>query len=444
MRSTEQLAPKNAGPAESQPTVIITGPPWPRSGTGRVIQSQIRYYRSRGYQTVFIAVPFRWNFFRNSPVWDEFREGLNELGADHTFLAAIEPKEFRKAKYAATLRHGLRGTALDWIIAIAASAQLTQEDTQVLRGADIRLVQANHVFTLGFALRLKQQLLGKSREVPVVLDTHDIQSHVVRDKHEVNPWNKRLDSEDRLLRSEIEHLKRPGVLVHLSVSDFDFFQRELPAGKHLLVLPTINERFIAAVRDSSDSVDAVDLLFVADWHAPNLEATQWFFDQVWPLIANRNYKVKIVGRIALGVEKELPDLFSAFRRYFLGEVADLVSYYKAARCVIAPMVSGSGISIKTVEALAAGKAFVGTTKAFRGIPMDQLKAMGIRAHDEPVQFADAIVSALENRESSERLSRAAYEALFSSEASFAQRDKAVEAAFQDTKNALAEAGLQRR
>jgi hypothetical protein len=41
---------------------------------------------------------------------------------------------------------------------------------------------------------------------------------------------------------------------------------------------------------------------------------------------------------------------------------------RAARCVSATMVSGTGISIKTIEALALGKPFVGTSKAYRGMP----------------------------------------------------------------------------
>src|SRR5579863_8680508 len=100
---------------ETRPAVVITGPPWPRSGTGRVIQSQIQYYRARGYRTVFIAVPFQWDYTRDSPIWNELCDGLHELGADETFFAAIEPRQFAIAKLAATLRYGCRGTALDWL-----------------------------------------------------------------------------------------------------------------------------------------------------------------------------------------------------------------------------------------------------------------------------------------------------------------------------------------
>lgn len=415
---------------DSRPTVIITGPPWPRSGTGRVMQSQIQFYRKRGYNTVFIAVPFRWNYTRNSPVWDEFRDGLNEMGADYTLLAAIEPRHFTLAKFSATLRYKRRGTALDWLVAIGRSTQLTSESFRLLKSLPVVLCHVNHVFSLGFALRLKGRLASGGREIPVILDTHDIQSHMLHEKQEPNPWTGRSDTVERLLESEVAQLRSPNALIHLSVSDFDFFRKELPGKNHFLALPTIAEEFVSAVKAATPSPESIDLLFVAHWHPPNLTAIQWFFDNVWPSIANRGYKLRIVGRIKILAEGQAPELFEKFRQCFVGEVVDLAPYYRSARCVIAPMISGSGISIKTIEAFALGKAFVGTAKAFRGMPMERLEELGVHAFDEPQAFADAIVAALSNPEEAERTSQAAYDALFSTEACFAVRDESLNAALQ--------------
>jgi hypothetical protein len=312
---------------------------------------------------------------------------------------------------------------------------LTEEQAEYLAECNVKLLQVNHVFTLGFALGLRKELGERYGVLPLILDTHDIQSHVVQEKHELNPWTKRADSEQRLVESEIKHLEDPDVLIHLSSSDFSFFERKLPTGKHFLILPTIDPSFIASVEESTAPLDAFDVLLVADWHAPNLAAVQWLFDRVWPVMADRNYTLKIVGRVALGVEREMPELYATFRGNFVGEVSEVAPFYRAARCVIAPMVSGSGISIKTVEAFAAGKAFVGTSKALRGMPLDRLKDVGICAFDEPSEFAAAVVRALESNGPSERASRSAYEALFSTEACFALRDEAVNTAVEQANRA---------
>ena len=104
--------------------------------------------------------------------------------------------------------------------------------------------------------------------------------------------------------------------------------------------------------------------------------------------------VRIVGGIETQVRAELPEIYEAFRSHFVGLVAGLTPEYRSARCVIAPMISGTGISIKTIEALALGKPFVGTPKAYRGMPMDLLERAGLRACDTPQNFANAIVQAL--------------------------------------------------
>jgi glycosyltransferase involved in cell wall biosynthesis len=426
-RGDKDLSSSNAWPA-----VIITGPPWPRSGTGRVIESQIQFYRERGYQTVFIATPFRPGYGKDSPIWDDIREGLTELGADHTLLATIEPRELTLAKYAATVRHGCRGTVLDWLVAIGSLGRLTTESMRLLRSVPVTLLHVNHVFTLEFALRLKRRLLGRRSRIPVILETHDVQSHMLQEMRELNPWFRRPDRVERLLKFEIAQLGIPDALIHLSSSDFDFFRKRLPSQSHFLAFPTIGEEFISLVKETRPLKEPIDLLFVADWHPPNLAAIQWYSEQVWPLLTKRCYNFRVVGRLGRLVEGQAPKLYAKFRHWFVGEVGNLAPFYRSARCVIAPMVSGSGISIKTIEALALGKAFVGTSNAFRGMPMERLEKMGIYSFDEPAAFANAIVSTLENVDAAEDSSRAAYKELFSKESSFEVRTHALAVAVKES------------
>src|SRR5271165_3964250 len=70
-------------------TVVIIAPPWPRGGSARVIQSQIEFYRSRGYRTVLICVPLHWTWVASHPEWEDTEKCIEELGADRTALAAI-------------------------------------------------------------------------------------------------------------------------------------------------------------------------------------------------------------------------------------------------------------------------------------------------------------------------------------------------------------------
>ena len=406
------------------PAVIIVGPPWPRSGTARVIQNQIYYYRERGFFTVFIAVPFHWNYMKDSVVWTRtgIKEGIDELGADRACTALLEQKSYNIAKFKASVRYGFRGTVLDWQVEIGKASRLPDEDIDFLGGLRAVLLHVNHVYTLGFALDLRKQVLSGGSRLPIILETHDVQSHALQERGDLNPWTRRLDPLERLIESETALLEKANVLVHLSVDDFKFFLARLPSKLHSLTFPTIDENFGSGLDAMVPAAEIIDVLFVGAWHIANFTAVKWFFDHVWPLIADRRYILKIVGPIGSLVQWKSPQLYETFRSCFVGEVADLVSFYRAARCVIAPMVSGSGISVKTIEALAQGKPFVGTSMAYRGMPMDDIQDAGLCAYDEPRAFAEAIVHTLANRDKAAAASRVAYYRVFSKEASFASRD----------------------
>jgi glycosyltransferase involved in cell wall biosynthesis len=409
-------------------TVVIVGPPWPRSGAGRVIKNQIDHYRLRGFHTVFVAVPFHPAFMRSSPVWDEISEGLQELGADNLFAAPLDVKRYIAAKYVASLRHAFRGTALDWACAIANSVRPPGDLVQFLRRVPVTLFHVNYVQTLGFAFHLRNKMIGCGAQTPIILETHDIQSHLLQERSELNPWTRKPDLLERTIHSEISLLEKADVLVHLSVDDFRFFQTALPNKPHVLAMPAIEENYISAVHAAAPLKDTIDLLFVGQNHAPNLAAIKWFFEQVWPLLEENRYNLKVVGAVDLPVKQNLPRVFETFRSSFVGPVADLAPYYRSARCVIAPMVSGSGTSIKTIEALALGKPFVGTSKAFRGMPIERINAAGVQSYDTPRGFADEVVRILADEQPASARSRAAYDSVFSVQANSASRDEAVHAA----------------
>ena len=403
--------------------VIIVGPPWPRSGTARVIQNQIEYYRDNGYLTVFICVPIHCSYTDTYSDWDDIKEGMQELGADHIFFAPIDDRRFVVGKYTGWVRHRFAGTALDWIVTTAMSGRLPESVLEFIGELPVALLDVNHVFTLGFAQKLLRRVVRSGHRIPIILETHDVQSHLLEEQHEINPWTHRPDDSKRLLDSELSLLKKAKVLVHCSVDDFNFFKSRLPGMSHVLALPSIDETFVSAVDAAAPASDPTDLLFVGQSTNPNCAAMKWFFEDVWPIIADRGYSVKIVGQVSMLVRQSLPEIYEAFGSLFVGPIADLAPTYRAARCVFAPMISGTGISIKTIEALALGKPFIGTSMAFRGMPMDRIAKFGLQPQDTPRTFADAIVKALSNERTAANASRLAYESLFSPKAAFSSRDE---------------------
>ena len=101
-----------------------------------------------------------------------------------------------------------------------------------------------------------------------------------------------------------------------------------------------------------------------DWK-PNIEAIDWFLDKVWPLL-----------------HREVPQarLFLAGRRMpqrlidsriegvtVVGEVDDAMRFMSDKSVNVVPLLSGSGIRVKILEAMSMGKPVVATSVAARGI-----------------------------------------------------------------------------
>lgn len=89
------------------------------------------------------------------------------------------------------------------------------------------------------------------------------------------------------------------------------------------------------------------LLLVASGNPMNAAGLRDFFDFAWPAIRRRvpAAALRVIGAVGETLE-EVPDGVS-----LLGRVPDLAPHYAAARLVINPAPAGTGLKIKTVEAL---------------------------------------------------------------------------------------------
>lgn len=76
----------------------------------------------------------------------------------------------------------------------------------------------------------------------------------------------------------------------------------------------------------------------------------------------QNYRFVLAGTICDNIKELLP-----FE--ILGRIDNLDDFYNNVDIVINPMKGGSGLKIKTLEALSYGAAFIGTESAFVGIPI---------------------------------------------------------------------------
>jgi len=166
----------------------------------------------------------------------------------------------------------------------------------------------------------------------------------------------------RIFKLENKLLKEIDLLVPISESDEQLFskmQHNLP----VLVSPTGLD---PAIYPLSNTEEEIRLFFIGalDW-APNQEGLDWFFSKIWPEInaqwpdmvlhlAGRNSSSYLGGEPPPGVYPE-------------GEVEDAISFFMQNNVMIVPLLSGSGIRIKILEAMAMGKVVISTSIGASGL-----------------------------------------------------------------------------
>jgi glycosyltransferase involved in cell wall biosynthesis len=123
--------------------------------------------------------------------------------------------------------------------------------------------------------------------------------------------------------------------------------------------------------------------------SPNLEAVNWFLDQMWDKIADLPVKLHLGGR-------EMPDslrkLDSAQIKIH-ATVENAVEFMSQYNVMIVPLLSGSGMRVKIIEGMALGRIVITTTVGAEGIECEDGK--NILIANSPDQFYDHIKKVIE-------------------------------------------------
>lgn len=150
--------------------------------------------------------------------------------------------------------------------------------------------------------------------------------------------------------------------------------------------------------------DADHILHIGTMYwPPNIDAVNWFIDEVLPLIhaARPQTTFDVVG---LRPPQELVELGQREPRINVtGYVEDTQPYYQKAGAFIVPVRAGGGMRVKILNALAQGMPLVTTTLGCEGIAVTHGKDVLIA--DTPEAFAEAVLHLLDDRELAQELGR---------------------------------------
>ena len=137
----------------------------------------------------------------------------------------------------------------------------------------------------------------------------------------------------------------------------------------------------------ADTVKKLMYVGFLGWE-PNAQGLLWFIEQVWPQLVQRHPDLRfdIVGK---NPDQRLQAAAASWEGISLqGFVPDLQDIYRDSRVSVAPLLFGSGMKVKVLDAMARGMPIVTTSVGAEGIDMESGKHLLVA--DTPDDMANEV------------------------------------------------------
>ncbi|BAZ66847.1 MAG: glycosyltransferase family 4 protein [Pelatocladus maniniholoensis HA4357-MV3] len=148
----------------------------------------------------------------------------------------------------------------------------------------------------------------------------------------------------------------------------------------------------AIIHDPSVTQVPGRCLFVGSRVDHNYYGLKWFLENVWLRVTQliHDCSLHVCGTVCDLIQESFPNV------HLLGRVDNLEPEYGAAEVCLVPLLAGSGLKIKLVEAMSYGRACVSTSVGVQGL--GGVVGSAVLVADAPEDFAVAIHTVLTNKQ----------------------------------------------
>jgi hypothetical protein len=260
-------------------------------------------------------------------------------------------------------------------------------------------------FIIAHRLPMTSQLLPLTpADVPIAFDLDDIEHlAVLRGIPQLNSLRNRIFaalSLPGLLWAEMKAVGRARRTFVCSNIDAERMARQFRTDRVFVLRNAVDMPALPVVATPPPA--PIMLMLGVYSYGPNLDAADYFVDEIFPLVQAQNPAAEIwfVGGAPESLKSYGIDNPGV---RFLGFVDDLAAVYAQARVVICPIRQGSGTRVKLIEAAAWAKPIVTTTIGAEGLDMaDSEHAL---FGDDAAVFAKQCVKLLDDDELCVQLGR---------------------------------------
>ncbi len=254
------------------------------------------------------------------------------------------------------------------------------------------------------------QYAGQFRNIPSILFEHDVyfQSIARRLPHMSNSLERIVSRWEylRAIRYELELLPQLDRVQVCSRDNADYLRSFLPQ-----LNGRLDDEYRAGIDTSSyeflpSGREPFTLLFLGSFrHLPNVEALQWFLEEVFPRVRKDEPRARLV---IVGSDPpprhSLRDPEAIEMIGFVEDVREPLMRYSVFVC---PILAGSGVRVKLLEAFAAGIPVVSTRLGAEGLADKDGEICALA--DDPADFAGHVVRLLRHPEEAEAMALRARE-----------------------------------
>jgi len=222
-----------------------------------------------------------------------------------------------------------------------------------------------------------QSLLQFDENTLKVIDTHDCFANRNQRLAQYNLQNVFFSTTPK---EEGKGLNRADIIIAIQDEERQIFERECKRP-----VATVGHS-IQIVQSPAINPSGKNILYVGSGNEGNRQAVDFFINEIWPLVLEKDPTVQLV--LAGGICMHYTGIPNC---KLAGEVPSLQSLYQNADVAINSAIIGTGLKIKTIEALGFGCPMVCTTHAAIGIDREK---SGLIIADAPEEFARKIVELL--------------------------------------------------
>jgi glycosyltransferase involved in cell wall biosynthesis len=241
------------------------------------------------------------------------------------------------------------------------SQAMEQKLAALLRQESFDLIQLEGLYLTPYI-----PVLRKHSKAPLIYRAHNIE-HLIWERlaascrNPVKKWYLGLLA-GRLKKYETRVIREMDGLLAISPVDLALFHG-MGYRKPAVVIPVAMPDNPLPDPLPEEKPGSVFHLGSMDWR-PNQEGVLWFLEEVWPLVTRRKpgLKLYLAG-------KRMPRSFyrhASEQVEVVGEVPDAWEFMLKHRLMVVPLLSGSGMRVKIIEGMAAGRVIVSTRTGAEG------------------------------------------------------------------------------